>query len=213
MIEEIKNYIRDALRPLAKRITGVNPNTLTLSGLLLSLVSAFFFAANELFQAGVFLLASGFFDALDGLVARENSRITRFGGFLDSVCDRFGDAAVITGAIYGGIAPISVIPGWFTGVAAIVGSLMVSYTRARAEAAGADASVGIGERAVRMVIITIGAFTGIVNWAVFTVALLSLITVVQRIAHVKKELSEPVKAPYLNKGANNTTFKLGKDNQ
>ncbi|MFA4934980.1 MAG: CDP-alcohol phosphatidyltransferase family protein [Candidatus Methanoperedens sp.] len=191
MIEEIKKYITAALRPLAKRITGVNPNTLTLSGLLLSLVSALFFATHELFLAGVFLLASGFLDAIDGLVARENSRITRFGGFLDSVCDRFGDAAVIIGAMYGGIISISVIPGWLIGAVAIVGSLMVSYVRARAEAAGADASVGVGERAVRMILIIIGAFIDMVNWAILMVALLSFITVIQRIAHVKKVLKDP----------------------
>ncbi len=190
MLEGIKEFTRDALRPLAKRITGVNPNTLTLSGLLLSLVSAIFFATHELFLAGVFLLASGFLDALDGLVARENSRITKYGGFLDSVCDRFGDAAVIIGAMYGGITSISIIPGWLIGVVAIVGSLMVSYARARAEAAGADASVGVGERAVRMIIITIGAFIDIVNWAILMVALLSFITVIQRIAHVKKVLKD-----------------------
>lgn len=195
MIEEIKKYITAALRPLAKKITGVNPNTLTLSGLLLSLISALFFATHELFLAGFFLLASGFLDALDGLVARENSRITRFGGFLDSVCDRFGDAAVIIGAMYGGITSISVIPGWLIGAIAIVGSLMVSYVRARAEAAGADASVGVGERAVRMILIIIGAFINMVNWAILMVALLSFITVFQRIAHVRKVLKDPVKSP------------------
>ncbi|MDO9097137.1 MAG: CDP-alcohol phosphatidyltransferase family protein [Candidatus Methanoperedens sp.] len=196
MLEVIKEITRDALRPLAKKITGVNPNTLTLFGLLLSLVSAIFFATHELFLAGVFLLASGFLDAIDGLVARENSRITRFGGFLDSVCDRFGDAAVIIGAMYGGITSISVIPGWLIGAIAIVGSLMVSYVRARAEAAGADASVGVGERAVRMILIIIGAFIDMVNWAILMVALLSFITVIQRIAHVKKILKDPVKTPH-----------------
>lgn len=195
MMQEIKKYITSALRPLAKRITGVNPNTLTLSGLLLSIVSAIFFATHELFLAGVFLLASGFLDALDGLVARENSRITRFGGFLDSVCDRFGDAAVIIGAMYGGLTSIYFFPDWFIGAVAIVGSLMVSYVRARAEAAGADASVGVGERAVRMILIIIGAFIDMVNWAILMVALLSFITVIQRIAHVIKVLKDPVKSP------------------
>ncbi len=195
MLENIKKYTRNALGPLAKKITGVNPNTLTLFGLLLSLVSAIFFATRELVQAGVFLLASGFLDALDGLVARENSRITKYGGFLDSVCDRFGDAAVIIGAMYGGLTSIYFFPGWFIGAVAIVGSLMVSYARARAEAAGADASVGVGERAVRMILIIIGAFINMVNWAILVVALLSFITVFQRIAHVRKVLKDPVIRP------------------
>jgi archaetidylinositol phosphate synthase len=188
MLENIKESIRDALSPLAKKITDINPNTLTLFGLLLSLVSAIFFARREVLPAGAFLLASGFFDVLDGLVARENNRITRFGGFLDSVCDRFGDAAIIMGAMYGGLAAFPPFPDWFTGTFAIVGSLMVSYTRARAEAAGADASVGFGDRAVRMLIIVLGAFLGIVNWAVLLVATLAFITVFQRIAYVSKVL-------------------------
>lgn len=188
MLENIKKYIREALSPLAKEITDINPNTLTLFGLLLSLISAVLFAMRELLLAGAFLLASGFLDTLDGLVARENNRITRFGGFLDSVCDRFGDAAVIIGVMYGGLTAIPPYNDWLTGVLAIVGSLMVSYTRARAEAAGAVASVGIGDRAVRILILVIGAFLDMVNWAILLVAILAFITVFQRIAYVRKIL-------------------------
>lgn len=193
MLEEIKDIIRDALRPLAKKITYVNPNTLTIFGLFLSLVSGVLFASRDVSLAGVFLLASGFLDALDGIVARENNRITKFGGFLDSVCDRFADAAVIIGAMYGGLAAFPPFPDWLVGVLAIVGSIMVSYTRARAEAEGAGASVGIGERPVRMIIIVVGAFLGAVNWAVFLVAVLSFITVFHRIAYVRKLLKDEFK--------------------
>lgn len=188
MLEKIKGIVRDIFRPLTKKITNVNPNTLTISGLVLSLVSGLLFARREILFAGIFLLASGFFDILDGEVARENNRITRFGGFLDSVCDRFADAAIIIGAMYGGLASIPHFPEWFIGALAIVGSLMVSYTRARAEAAGAGASVGIGERAVRMIIIAAGAFLYMVNWAILLVAIISFITVFQRITYVRKVL-------------------------
>lgn len=188
MLEEIKEFIRDALRPLAKKIIGINPNTLTMFGLLISLISAFFFAKREVLIAGIFLLISGFFDALDGAVARENNRITGYGGFLDSVCDRFADAVIIIGAISGGLTGILTFPGWFIGVLAIVGSFMVSYTRARAEAAGANASVGMGERAVRIMIIVTGAFLNLINWAVLLVAVISFITVFQRISFVRKVL-------------------------
>ncbi len=195
MLENIKKYIREALSPLAKEITDINPNTLTLFGLLLSLISSVFFAKREVLLAGAFLLASGFLDTLDGLVARENNRITRFGGFLDSVCDRFGDAAVIIGAMYGGLTAVPPFPEWFIGMLAIVGSLMVSYTRARAEAAGAVASVGIGDRAVRILILVIGAFLDMVNWAILLVAIIAFITVFQRIAYVRKILKDPVIRP------------------
>ncbi len=188
MLEEIKEFIREILRPLARKITEINPNTITIFGLLLSLVSAVLFAEREIFTAGAFLLAGGFFDALDGLVARENNRTTKFGGFLDSVSDRFADAAVIIGAMYGGLTAFYIIPYWFVGALALVGSFMVSYTRARAEAAGAEASVGMGERAIRMLIIVVGAFIAEVNWAILLVAVISYITVFQRIAHVRKVL-------------------------
>ena len=188
MFDDIKELTRGILRPIAKKFVAVNPNTLTISGLGVSLISAFFFARNEAFIGGVLLLFSGFFDAFDGVVARENKRITRFGGFLDSVCDRFADAAVIIGVMYGGLAAFPHFPEWFFGGLALVGSLMVSYTRARAEAAGGSAEVGYGERAVRLLIIVAGAFLGAVNWAILLVAVLSFITVFQRIAYVRKTL-------------------------
>lgn len=188
MLNRIKIVVRDALSPFAKKVVGVNPNTLTVLGLLISIVAAIFFAIGEVLAAGSLLLLSGLFDVLDGAVARENGRTTRFGGFLDSVCDRFADAAVLIGAMYGGLTSFPPFPDWFLGSLAIVGSLMVSYTRARAEAAGAAASVGIGERAVRMVILILGAFLNMVNWAVLLVIVLSFITVFQRIEFVRRTL-------------------------
>ena len=188
MFEDIKEHVRFVLGPLARKITEINPNTLTLFGLFLSLVSSVFFAKKELLWAGAFLLAGGFFDALDGLVARENKRITRFGGFLDSVCDRFADTAVIIGAMYGGLTGFYSIPGWITGTLAIFGSLMVSYTRARAEAAGVSAAVGFGDRPVRMLIIISGAFLNEMNGAISLIVIISFITVFQRVFHVRKVL-------------------------
>ncbi len=189
MINRIRLVVRDALSPLARKIVGVNPNTLTLLGLLLSIAAAFFFARNDVLAAGSLLLLSGLLDAFDGAVARENGRTTLFGGFLDSVCDRFADAAVLIGAMYAGLTAFPQFPGWFPdwflGSLAIVGSLMVSYTRARAEAAGVTASVGIGERAIRMIILISGAFLDMVNWSILLIAVISFITVFQRIMHVK----------------------------
>ena len=188
MNDNLKESIQDALTPFARRITEINPNTLTLIGLALSLISALFFANRNLILAGGFLLASGFFDALDGLVARANNRTTKYGGFLDSVCDRFADAAVIIGAMYGGLTQLYSIPFWLTGTLAIFGSLMVSYTRARAEAAGTNASIGFADRPARMIILIVGAFINMVEFATFSIVVLSFITVFQRMAHVKMTL-------------------------
>jgi len=192
MLEKIRKNIRNRLKPIAKRIVGINPNTLTLLGLFMSFIAAGLFATRNVFMAGIVLLIGSFFDALDGAVARENDRITAFGGFLDSVSDRFSDSAIILGAMYGNLTEIPEIsnffPGWLIGVLAIIGSLLVSYTRARAEATGTGAAVGIGERATRITIIVIGAFLNMVNWAIALIVVVSFITVFQRIIHVKKSL-------------------------
>ncbi|MCE8425150.1 MAG: CDP-alcohol phosphatidyltransferase family protein [Candidatus Methanoperedens sp.] len=188
MLEKIRGKTRDLLKPLAKNIKGINPNTLTLLGLVISIIAAVFLALQEVLEAGFFIIISGFLDVLDGAVARENDRMTRFGGFLDSVCDRFADSAIIIGAMYGGLTVFPPFPDWLIGTLAIVGSNMVSYTRARAEAAGGSASVGPGERAVRMIIIVVGAFIDKVNWAILLVGVLSFITVFQRIAYARRTL-------------------------
>jgi len=188
MLENQKEYVKNKLKPIARGIVGVSPNTLTLFGLLMAFVSAFYFANHEVFMAGVFLLLSGFFDAIDGAVARENNMITKFGGFLDSVSDRFADAAIIIGAMYGGFTSIYSLPVWVLGVLAIVGSFMVSYTRARAEAAGTNVLIGVGDRPVRMITIIFGAFVNMVNWAILIMTVLSFITVIQRILFVRKNL-------------------------
>ncbi|MCK4798281.1 MAG: CDP-alcohol phosphatidyltransferase family protein [Spirochaetes bacterium] len=188
MLENQKEYVKNKLKPIARGMTGINPNTLTLLGLFISFVSAYYFANREVFMAGVFLLLSGFFDAIDGAVARENNMATNFGGFLDSVSDRFADSAIIIGAMYGGLTSIYSLPAWILGVLAIVGSFMVSYTRARAEAAGASVFVGVGDRSVRMIIIIFGAFVNMVNWAILLVAILSFITVFQRMIYVRNTL-------------------------
>jgi archaetidylinositol phosphate synthase len=94
--------------------------------------------------------------------------------------------------MYGGLTAFplfsGLFPDWYLGSLAIVGSLMVSYTRARAEAVGTTASIGIGERAVRMLILIFGAFLNTVNWAVLIVTVISFFTVFQRIAYVKATL-------------------------
>jgi archaetidylinositol phosphate synthase len=135
------------------------------------------------------LLFSGFCDALDGVVARLYGKATVFGGFLDSVLDRYADAAVYIGIIVGGLCD----PLW--GMIAVIGSLLVSYSRARAEAAGTKMeSVGLAERAERMIILLgaslIAIFwqpTAVMNVAIFILAVLSNFTVLQRSLYVYRK--------------------------
>lgn len=180
MLSEKKEILTVVIKPLAKAITNVNPNSLTLLGMVTSLVAGYFFAFGDNIRGGVLLLVSGFFDVLDGAVARENGRVTRFGGFLDSVCDRYADSAVFVGIMYAGYFRM-LHDLWLIAAFALVGSLMVSYSRARAGEAGAHSLPGLAERAERLLLVSIGAIAGYLYFAVAAVAVLSHITVLQRV--------------------------------
>jgi len=180
------------LDPLAKKLR-INPNFLTVLGLLVSLVSAYMFATGNLLMGAILIAVSGFVDMLDGAVARNNYKTTKFGGLLDSTADRFADAFIIIGIIYGGYV------NWIFGILALHASLTVSYVRARAESEGIQCNVGIAERAERLVIIMIGAFlsyfTGMQLFnmnplaiAIVLIMILGYITVIQRVYHSWKEL-------------------------
>lgn len=153
------------------------------------------FGTGRILVGGVLILLNGFFDILDGAVARENGWMTPFGGLLDSVCDRYADAIIFVGIIYGVTAenipdPLLLnIPLWLWCVVALIGSYLVSYTRARAEAAGSSGmNIGIAERPERMIILTIGAFIGFLAPAVAVIVLITHITIAQRLLHARKTL-------------------------
>ena len=181
--------------PFAKMIP-LSPNTLTLIGLLVSIASAVVFARGDIFAGGLLILLSGLFDILDGAVARASDKMTPFGGVLDSVCDRYADAVVFVGIISGVLtgnisqAPIMEIPLWLWCLVALIGSYLVSYTRARAEGAGASSvNVGIAERPERMLILVAGALTGFISLAIVAIVILTHITIVQRVLYAKRSLS------------------------
>jgi archaetidylinositol phosphate synthase len=192
MLNRLRPQVRMILDPLAKKIR-INPNFLTVLGLLVSLVSAYMFATGNLLMGAILIAVSGFVDMLDGAVARNNYKTTKFGGLLDSTADRFADAFIIIGIIYGGYV------NWIFGILALHASLTVSYVRARAESEGIQCNVGIAERAERLVIIMIGAFlsyfTGMQLFnmdplaiAIVLIMILGYITVIQRVYHSWKEL-------------------------
>jgi len=132
------------------------------------------------------LLISGLFDALDGVIARIYGEATKFGGFFDSLLDRYADAIVLCGIILGGLTNLT----W--GLAALMGSLLVSYARARAEAAGVKMeSVGIAERAERIVLVVFASFLSYfwidaLNWSILFLAIITNLTVVQRVIYFQK---------------------------
>jgi archaetidylinositol phosphate synthase len=185
--EKVQNML--TLEAKAAHNIGLTPNIVSLIGLVLALFSAFAYAVAQgqplwIFLAMILLLASGFCDALDGVIARIYQQSSVFGGFLDSLLDRYADAAVYAGVIIGGLCD----PVW--GLASLVGSVMVSYSRARAEAAEIKMeSVGVAERAERMLILSVASIAAIfwlpaLNMGIILLAVLSNFTVLQRGVHV-----------------------------
>jgi archaetidylinositol phosphate synthase len=180
-----------SIAKVAHRI-GLTPNRVSAIGITFAFLSAFAYWKWQLLDpfllivAPTFLLISGFFDALDGVVARLYGQTTIFGGFLDSLLDRYADSAVFVGIILGGLC----FPEW--GLAALIGSLLVSYARARGEVAGVKMeAVGLAERAERIIILAIASFVTIawkeaLSWAVIILAILTNLTVLQRALYFYK---------------------------
>ena len=197
MLTKLKKKVQNMLASEAKiaHKIGLTPNIVSLIGLTLALLSAFTYAVAQsrplwILLATILFLASGFCDALDGVIARIYQQTSVFGGFLDSLLDRYADAAVYAGLIIGGLCSTV----W--GLAALVGSMMVSYSRARAEAAEIKMeSIGVAERAERMLILSVASIAAIfwiqaLNVGIILLAVLSNFTVLQRGLHVYNALKK-----------------------
>jgi archaetidylinositol phosphate synthase len=197
LLTKLKKKVQQMLASEAKAAhsLGLTPNSVSTLGLALSVFSAaaYAMALNQplwLLLATILLLASGFCDTLDGVLARNYQQATPFGGFLDSLLDRYADAAVYAGVIIGGLC------NSIWGLAALAGSLLVSYSRARAEAAGVTMeSVGFAERAERMLILAAASVVAIfwfpaLNIGIILLAVLSNLTVLQRGIHVYNSLKK-----------------------
>jgi CDP-diacylglycerol--glycerol-3-phosphate 3-phosphatidyltransferase len=163
---------------------GLTPNMVTTIGVLLSVMVAAVIASGNLIVGGVlFLIASGF-DMLDGAVARAAGTVTKFGGFLDSTLDRYSETIVLFGVLYYLLQTPDAMIGALLVFAATTGSLLISYARARAEAAGFHASVGLLARPERVVILAIGLLFGLLLPALWILAVGTHLTVFMRIFHV-----------------------------
>lgn len=197
MLTKLKKKVQDMLTSEAQAAhrIGLTPNMVSAIGLVLALFSATVYAITQeqplwILLATILLLASGFCDTLDGVIARIYQQQSVFGGFLDSLLDRYADAAVYGGIIIGGLCN----PFW--GLAALAGSMLVSYSRARAEAAEIKMeSIGIAERAERMLILAVASIVAIfwlpaLNWGIIVLAVLSNLTVLQRAVHVYNSLKK-----------------------
>jgi CDP-diacylglycerol--glycerol-3-phosphate 3-phosphatidyltransferase len=180
-------------RPLVAGLakTPVTPNMVTWTGFLVVLGAAVLAGIGHPFAAGWVMLFSGCFDFVDGALARGTNRVTKFGGILDSTLDRISEAAMLLGIMGYYLARPAIFHSWIIMLAgiAIVASFMVSYIRSRAEAANLDCQVGISTRPERVVVLGLGLLLSPVSHyfmvgAMGVIALLSTVTVVQRLVHV-----------------------------
>jgi CDP-diacylglycerol---glycerol-3-phosphate 3-phosphatidyltransferase len=182
----------------------VHPNTVTSVGFLVTVAAGVAFFLGHVRTGGALVLLGGVFDIVDGYVARASGLASVFGSFYDSTLDRISEIVVFIGmlSLYGGANPDVDAP-WMVYVvaAALGGSLMVSYTRARAEALGLDCKVGLMQRPERIVLLgsAAGAFGtmwggAVLTWVLIAMAILTNITALQRIAWVYRRTRVPVPA-------------------
>lgn len=199
----IPQGVKDGFVRLTKPVVGrlvrahVRPNTITTIGAGIVIGSAVAFGLSEIRLGGLLLLVSGLFDILDGQVARVGSSGSTFGAFYDSTLDRVGEAALFGGIalhfMRNGLPPAQATLGVMLAITALAASLLVSYTRARAEGLGLECKVGIAARAERFLLL--GAPTLVLGnawggrllfWIVAVLALVTAITVIQRIIYVAR---------------------------
>ena len=192
----LSTYLEAPATRLLTRL-GFSPNGTTLAGLVMAGASAYLLSVGQLAAGGGVLLFSSVFDLFDGAVARATGRVTRFGGLLDSVVDRLSEAVVLLGLLVFYVYHSSTATSRWGAVlvfAALAGSFMVSYVRARAGGLGVDCEVGVMTRPERVALLGVALVVGqwwlpAVAMVLGTVATLTLFTTVQRVLHVRRELS------------------------
>jgi len=177
-------------------LTRISPNVLTFMGLVINIAAAVLFgfanADNQrrmFIYAGLVIIGAGIFDMVDGRVARETGQVTSFGGFFDSVIDRYSDLALFFGLL---VYYARANRFFYIVLVAVVmtGSVMVSYTRARAESLIGQCKVGFMERPERIVLVIIGALFNRMGPVLWVIAILSNITVVHRIVYTWRQTKD-----------------------
>ena len=177
------HFLDKPLEPIAKRIR-VTPNFFTIAGFVVTTAAATTIPFNPRI-GGILILAGGAFDILDGVVARTNGKVTEFGAFLDSVLDRYSDAFIFLAiALYlylQGDNATAVLS-----IGTMVGAFLISYARARAEGLGINCHTGLMERPERVILTSVACLTGYFFPIFIALFVLTHLTVIQRILHVRK---------------------------
>lgn len=188
--EWARRVLEDAAAPFA-RLLGrlhVTPNQVSLAGLVLNILAAAIIVQGELAWAGGVYLLAGCMDLMDGTLARTTGKAGRFGAFFDSTINRISEGVVFTAITFRFAASGEGLMAAVT-VVALLGSLLVSYVRARAEGLGGECKVGLLTRAERVVLLTVGLLADFLVTAIVLLAALTAVTVVQRIVHVYRQFT------------------------
>jgi CDP-diacylglycerol--glycerol-3-phosphate 3-phosphatidyltransferase len=167
-------------------LSKIHPNMLTFIGLLINVYAAVLLGRGEFFAGGLVVLGAGLFDMVDGRVARHTNQVTMFGGFFDSVLDRYSDLGLLMGLL---VYYASIVRFFYVVLTAVVmtGSVMVSYTRARAENTIPQCKVGFAERPERVVLLIIGALFDRMAPVLWVIAILSNLTVIHRMIYTYQQ--------------------------
>ncbi|OLB99027.1 MAG: hypothetical protein AUH30_06470 [Candidatus Rokubacteria bacterium 13_1_40CM_68_15] len=191
MLSRYRDSLRGWTAPIGYALFRLHlrPNHLTLAGLGVSLLAASAFVAGRTRSAGLLLILAGLFDFFDGSLARASGQVTPFGAFLDSVIDRYSDLVVLLGIVVL-FARTPHARGAILAMAALVGSVMVSYTKARAESIGIECRVGMMERPERLICLIAGALLDLLEPALWVLAILANITALQRIAFTRRAMRD-----------------------
>ena len=190
MLNNLRGTLRPALEKVGKGFaaTGLSPNFWTVVGLVIALSSAVVYGMGVEFGliiGGILLLVSGFFDMVDGQVARVTGKTSKKGEYLDSMFDKISEVAIFLGILIGGYAEPYVI------LLAITLSLLVSYARAKSDLINIKLQgIGIGERAERLLVIAIIGIVGFMDYAVVIVIIIAGITLIQRMVFTTKNIKE-----------------------
>jgi CDP-diacylglycerol--glycerol-3-phosphate 3-phosphatidyltransferase len=188
LTDRLRSLFKWALDPIGVFLNriGLTPNTITMLGLVGNIVAAFFLARGEMLWGGLIVLVMWPVDALDGTMARLRGEPTDFGGFVDSVTDRYSELVIFAGLLYYFIGQNNTLAAMLV-FASASGSILVSYTRARAEALDFDAKIGTLTRVERYLVLAPGLIFNIPVISMWIIAIFANITALQRIWHVRKQ--------------------------
>lgn len=192
LVKARKTLSEHITQPVVKLIakTPLTPNAITWIGFWITVGAAVLVVTGNLFAAGFVVLVAGLFDMLDGALARTTNRVTRFGGILDSTLDRLSEAVLLLGILVVYARGQQVWENLLVGIA-LLGSLLVSYIRARVEAMGIECKVGLFTRPERVIILALGLILSRFDYALITalaiITFFSFFTVVQRLIYAWRQ--------------------------